>query len=538
MSEQLVRWLGRAAPLGLGLLFTALWLSHRGFWLDDAFITFRYARNLADGLGPVFNPGEAVEGTTTFLWMLACAAAFAALDEAAALLAIKLSGLLLGLAVLWRCFTFPHPDSEPGATGPSANPRWLVGLLAVNPVFVANCGDGLETPLFMLALVECARQLVHPPSWRSGARLGLWTAAAAATRPEALPLLLVWPGLVFVCTRKGRQREGRRAALGAWTAGFALTSLPPVIGLLAFRLAYYGLPFPNTFYAKATGDLTARLGAGLHDVLRFASVGVGAPPLDLWIAFGLAVAGSALLLRRHAPGAGTFVGGLGVLVLFRVAFDVWSGSEFMGTFRFLAPALPPLFVLADEGWHALGGPGGRPSARWTALLGIAALACSLAGSRANVELRSRYQQGLEQAHVALGRWLRETRAPVDRVAVGDAGAIPFYSGLPVIDLWGLSDSTIARLPGEYGDRPGTADYALARAPELIVLWNLEPIRDPSGALRLAPGPAFDREIAEHPEFRHHYRFVRQFVFRPRTQPGNGYYLVVFERASRGRAPDR
>ena len=63
------------------LLFTGLWLSYRYFWIDDAFITFRYARNLADGLGPVFNPGEAVEGYTTFLWMLVSSAFFAMADE-------------------------------------------------------------------------------------------------------------------------------------------------------------------------------------------------------------------------------------------------------------------------------------------------------------------------------------------------------------------------------------------------------------------------------------------------------------------------
>ena len=38
------------------------------FVQDDAFITYRYARNLARGEGLVFNPGERVEGYTNFLW--------------------------------------------------------------------------------------------------------------------------------------------------------------------------------------------------------------------------------------------------------------------------------------------------------------------------------------------------------------------------------------------------------------------------------------------------------------------------------------
>src|SRR5437867_1649073 len=55
----------------------ALLLLTRGIlaWLlplasEDAYITYRFARNLALGLGPVFNPGERVMGFTTPLWMV------------------------------------------------------------------------------------------------------------------------------------------------------------------------------------------------------------------------------------------------------------------------------------------------------------------------------------------------------------------------------------------------------------------------------------------------------------------------------------
>src|SRR5262245_55848844 len=39
------------------------------FTVDDSFITYRFARNWASGLGPVFQPGERVEGYTSFLHM-------------------------------------------------------------------------------------------------------------------------------------------------------------------------------------------------------------------------------------------------------------------------------------------------------------------------------------------------------------------------------------------------------------------------------------------------------------------------------------
>src|SRR5438552_601254 len=60
----------------VAVLLLALALAHiRYLWFvcDDAYITYRYASNLAHGLGPVWNAGERVEGYTNFLWMLVAA---------------------------------------------------------------------------------------------------------------------------------------------------------------------------------------------------------------------------------------------------------------------------------------------------------------------------------------------------------------------------------------------------------------------------------------------------------------------------------
>ena len=55
---------------GAALLY-ALWAAWRRSWIcDDAFISYRYAENFVHGLGPVFNPGERVEGYSNFLWTL------------------------------------------------------------------------------------------------------------------------------------------------------------------------------------------------------------------------------------------------------------------------------------------------------------------------------------------------------------------------------------------------------------------------------------------------------------------------------------
>ena len=49
----------------------ALYKAITQHWVcDDAFISFRYAKNLKEGLGLVYNSGEFVEGFTNFLWTI------------------------------------------------------------------------------------------------------------------------------------------------------------------------------------------------------------------------------------------------------------------------------------------------------------------------------------------------------------------------------------------------------------------------------------------------------------------------------------
>ena len=55
------------AVLGILFAYSIAWTC------DDAWISFRYARNFVEGLGLVFNPGERVEGYTNFSWTLLAA---------------------------------------------------------------------------------------------------------------------------------------------------------------------------------------------------------------------------------------------------------------------------------------------------------------------------------------------------------------------------------------------------------------------------------------------------------------------------------
>ena len=73
------------------------------FWAqDDAYISFRFARNLVRGHGLVFNVGERVEGYTNFLWTVISAIPMA-LGHADPLHAMQWLGfvlLIVGYATL------------------------------------------------------------------------------------------------------------------------------------------------------------------------------------------------------------------------------------------------------------------------------------------------------------------------------------------------------------------------------------------------------------------------------------------------------
>ena len=229
----------RRVALLLCLVFLAVLL--RTAWLgDDAFITFRTVMNATHGHGLTFNIGERVQSYTHPLWLLLLTGAFLVVGNvyyAAFLVSIGVS-----LAVFWLAL-------RQAATRMQV---WIVvAVLLGSRAFVDYSTSGLENPLSNLLLVTFIALAMRSHE-ASGARVtGVWTVASLLylTRPDNV--LLVAPVLVWLTVRAT-----------PWTAAArqALTGLLPAAGWTAFSLIYYGVPFPNTAYAKlgtgiAQGDL-------------------------------------------------------------------------------------------------------------------------------------------------------------------------------------------------------------------------------------------------------------------------------------------
>ena len=321
-------------------LLTLLFLPIRT--IDDAFITFRYARNLADGNGLVFNLGERVEGVTSLSWTLLLAAvetvrlpiepAAFALGVAFALLALRESYLLgrgLG-ASAGACLA-------------------AVALVAVHGRFWLVAGNGLEGGLFAYLVVLATRKTVDAADPRLiGGLLGL----LFLTRPESLVILPVVLGYQMLARGGvGRARARRRASLTAATA-FVIAG-----GATVWRLAYYGAPLPNSVTAKSVLSagpeaLLANLASGLSYTVRFE---IAHMPLILGTALALVLTPASRALWFSV-----------LVVAAELPAVLVNGGDWMPHYRLLtvfAPVLAaPLAVCLSRSLHDLGVGGAEPVA--------------------------------------------------------------------------------------------------------------------------------------------------------------------------------
>jgi arabinofuranosyltransferase len=114
------------------------------FVQDDAFITYRYARNVVRGHGPVYNPGERVEGYTNFLWMILQAGMGVVGVPFAVVIALsQVLGVLSGAGVVIILFLLLRKYS----TGPPLLAPLGALLFAANGSFAYWCVSGMETGL-------------------------------------------------------------------------------------------------------------------------------------------------------------------------------------------------------------------------------------------------------------------------------------------------------------------------------------------------------------------------------------------------------
>ncbi|WP_372667750.1 hypothetical protein [Amycolatopsis kentuckyensis] len=453
-----------ALTLGLSLLHQLLFATVT----EDALVSFRYAQNIADGNGPVFNPGERVEGYTNFLWLV-----LIALPRAAFGADVRTTAVVFGVvaalgAVLLSCFLANRIVAAAAPAG--AEPRPAIGVAAA--VLTASAGglavygpSGSEVPLFVLLLLAVCYSLVA----RRPVVAGVLVAFAVMTSPEGL-VAGVLGGLWLV----GAALKKRHS----WWApvGYLLGALVFLIPRLAWRATFYEHFLPAPLAAKLGGSFGSQVDAGWPYLSGFALAHQG------FLLLGL-VAAVALLLRRTQPAeARTLIWLLFATALGLAAAAVLIGGDPGPSWRLLAP-VPPLIAVASVATYGVltadveAKPSPRPRSWPAATRLVPVTACGLAGIAVLVSVfspemldrvRDWHAHGDELTEI--GGWLGDYLPPGSVVSAAAPGALAARSGqLLIIDVLGRTDDHIARDGRHDGGVATDYDYVVnARRPTVAV----------------------------------------------------------------------
>jgi hypothetical protein len=248
---------------------------------DDAYTGLRIARNFAQGLGFVFNPGERVLGTTAPLFV-AILSGLGRIFGVGHLEGIAVAaGIVSTLGLLFLC------DKILSLAGLPAEVKWTyLAVLAFLPSFVANATSGMETS-FVLFLMALSLYLSVKNHLMALAVLGVILVLSRADTGIWLLAL----GIHILLTRGTRSMRALVLPLSVFLGG--------VFFWLLFSKLYFGRALPQSLAGKAASH-GAFARPDLSYTLTFLSAFVPAQRFGMW-GFGIiGVALGALLISTIA----------------------------------------------------------------------------------------------------------------------------------------------------------------------------------------------------------------------------------------------
>jgi hypothetical protein len=402
---------------GLAVVITRLLLWRAiPYAAEDAYITFRYARNLAHGFGWVYNPGERVFGFSSPLWTAWMALGFRL--EVPPVLWARITTLIAEIFLLVAVVALLRRHASQAAA-------WCFALFfALWPYFSAVSVSCMENTV-MAALMALAALWSERRSLLSGPAL----AAVFLIRPEGAAA-----ALALMLTARWRDR-----LIGASIA---------VAGVIGLWL-YFGSPLPQSVLAKSQlygtpGPLAAPY---WWDWLvpmvfgRFSSVNETTHLFLMSVALAPAmVLGARALWPR---------GWTGLAALILACFAVWLGYALFGVAFFWWYLVVPLIgfaALAAVGFPRLARGAGLYVSIGLFITSFWTIGWQLYIGRAQAE----YAGFAEVAN-----FLQAQAVPGQKVFLEPIGMVGFEAPLIVVDEIGLVSPHVARRrlqgPGWYTD---------------------------------------------------------------------------------------
>jgi hypothetical protein len=415
---------------------------------DDGMISMRFARNLASGLGLVWNPGERVQGFTNPAWTLMMGVVhWIGVPGRLASLPMQLASaaidLLTAVYLWWRVSERTGPD-------------WGIGAAAA--YLASSCAicwaiSGWETSAITLgwaiALDPVLEESPRPIDvWRSLIAAGL----TVLFRPDAGLLL----GALAVYWALTTSRNERWSVIAA-----VMVAAVPALALGIFQRGYYGSWIPNTATLKRSAGILS-VGPGIEYVL----MSIFRYPFNAAVIAG-GIFGASHLRR---PAAALLAALAGTYLIYVVSV----GGDHFAHARFLLPILPTATVLAADALSRIriGSDTRRKFLIRAAAVAVIGLVVLDFGDEALVDVPS--QKNLNRYALNAALALRDLSAGKNpTVGIFLAGTIPYFNpSIRFHDMLGKNDLYIARTRahcGEPGHNRWDYDYSLDHVkPDLII----------------------------------------------------------------------
>lgn len=433
--------------------------------LDDAFISFRYAENVANGWGLVWNNGYPVEGYSNFLWVVLLA------------WGIKLGiqpeifSHIISLSTFALCLSAIYILSQKLLKNTFASLLCVVAT-GLNYSFNSYATTGMET-MPVTALFFCIIAFTITQNYKPIRLVFLSSLLGIMLLLRLDAILLIAPWIVFILVQIIRSSYNTYKSL----VFFVLPALLILSPWFIWKYDFYGAIFPNTYYVKVASATSSVRGLIFVGVFFFSYT---LYPHILFLIAGIKRILADRILRT-----------IGASIALWLLYILIIGGDFM-EFRFFIPIIPLITILFF--WLLCN------LTKQKALLFLCLLSFfitnlyhlnlfPLYAKRLQIDSVGSYFQrpGMELWH-KIGKKLNVFFSQSDvSIAVAPAGAIPYYSKLQTLDLHGLNDIYIARNGLRISDRPGhqrmaPIDYILNENTTLIIgnpkIRDLSHERDP------------------------------------------------------------
>jgi len=504
--------------------------------LDDAYIFLRYAENIVNGFGFVWNIGESpVEGYSSFLYLVVLIVAkYISIDLE--LFAI-LFGMITSAVTLFLVYLIYEHLYSGRLKHTSANILTIV-ILTLSPAYLYWSTAGMETSFYSMFVVLTFYLFLHlPDTSKSNFMKGILFGLLCVIRFEAVLFFLA--ALYYSI----------KVENSLFKIKISKNSILFVLGIVIifgtyfiWRWSYFGYFFPNTFYAKTGGGLQQIVGGFLYIIKA----------MRLFYGFGwVPIIFVFLFFRiRMITKETLFLFSIGLVSLFTTLI---LGGDHFHLGRFVLPVLPFLFVffppavdnmLSSNLKNFKFGFSFRVTALFVILFAILIVKPVyqgtikgfqnlLDGKKEAIEVYDKSSEtdiiDWQHGFILMGSKLNEIATRDDYIAAVPIGAIGYYSKMGVIDMVGIVDPVIAHEnltedkieKWTAGHTKGDGKYILSRKPKFIQLTDYltrSPLEEPH---RRSLQFTSVREIWESEEFHQNYEFYPVEVL-------DGWYYNLFK----------